>query len=104
MSTGLAHLLSHTSSTISVSKLKGNTRVNTDIVLDVWDNKWANPVDMVKQGFHIINANDNLLYIVPRAGYLNDYLDTRLLYERWEPYIFDFSNPAMNLQDRKSVV
>ena len=82
----------------SLTKLKGNTRVNTDIVLDVWDNKWANPVDMVKQGFHIINANDNLLYIVPRAGYFHDYLDTRLLYERWEPYIFDFSNPGMNLQ------
>src|SRR5260370_42525335 len=104
MSTGLAHLLSHTSSTISVLTRVFPFSFDTDIVLDVWDNKWANPVDMVKQGFHIINANDNLLYIVPWAGYFNDYLDTRLLYERWEPYIFDFSNPAMNLQDRKSVV
>jgi hexosaminidase len=82
----------------SLTKLKGNTRVNTDIVLDMWDNRWANPLAMVKQGFHIINANDNLLYIVPGAGYFHDYLDTRLLYEQWEPYIFDFSNPAMNLE------
>lgn len=81
----------------SLTKLQGNTRVNNDIVLDVWDNRWANPVDMVKQGFHIINANDNLLYIVPKAGYFNDYLDTRLLYEQWQPYIFDFANPGMNL-------
>jgi hexosaminidase len=81
----------------SLTKLKGNTRVNTDIVLDVWDNRWANPADMVKQGFRIINANDNLLYIVPKAGYFHDYLDTKLLYEQWEPSIFDFSDPAMNL-------
>jgi hexosaminidase len=41
--------------------------------------------------------NDNLLYIVPKAGYYHDYLDTRLLYEQWEPYIFDLTNPRLNL-------
>ncbi len=81
----------------SLTHLKGSVQVNTDITLDVWDNRWANPVDMVKQGFSIINANDNLLYIVPKAGYFHDYLDTRLLYEQWEPYIFDFYNPKLNL-------
>ena len=81
----------------SLTKMKSNVKVDNDIVTDVWNNQWANPVDMVKQGFQIINANDNLLYIVPRAGYYHDYLDTRLLYEKWEPYIFDLSNPALNL-------
>ncbi len=81
----------------SLTKMKSNVKVDTDIVTDVWNNQWANPVDMVKQGFQIINANDNLLYIVPRAGYYHDYLDTQLLYEKWEPYIFDLSNPALNL-------
>jgi hexosaminidase len=81
----------------SLTKMKSNVKVDTDIVTDVWNNQWANPVDMVKQGFQIINANDKLLYIVPRAGYYHDYLDTQLLYEKWEPYIFDLSNPALNL-------
>ncbi len=81
----------------SLTKLKSGVHVNTDIVLDVWNNGWANPVDMVKQGFSVINANDNLLYIVPKAGYYHDYLDTKLLYEQWEPTIFDFSRPSMNL-------
>jgi len=81
----------------SLTKLKSNIKVNTDIVIDDWNNGWANPVDMVNQGFHIINMNDNLLYIVPRAGYYHDYLDTKLLYEQWEPNIFDFSNPSLNL-------
>lgn len=82
----------------SLSEMKSNVQVNTDIVVDVWNNRWANPVEMVKQGFQVINANDKLLYIVPKAGYYHDYLDTRLLYERWEPYIFDLSNPSLNLQ------
>jgi hexosaminidase len=81
----------------SLTKLKSNIQVNTNIVIDDWNNGWANPVDMVKQGFHIINMNDNLLYIVPKAGYYHDYLDTKLLYEQWEPNIFDFSNPSLNL-------
>ena len=82
----------------SLSRMKSNVKVDTDIVTDVWDNKWANPVDMVQQGFHVINANDNLLYIVPKAGYFHDYLDTKLLYEQWEPNIFDLANQSLNLQ------
>lgn len=81
----------------SLTEMKSSVQVDTDIVTDVWNNRWANPLDMVKQGFQIINANDKLLYIVPKAGYYHDYLDTRLLYEKWEPYIFDFSNQSLNL-------
>jgi hexosaminidase len=81
----------------SLSEMKSNVKVNTDIVTEVWNNRWANPVTTANQGFDVINANDNLLYIVPRAGYYHDYLDTRLLYEKWEPYIFDLANQNMNL-------
>ncbi len=81
----------------SLTKMKSGVQVNTDIVLDVWSNTWANPVDMAQQGYEIINANDNLLYIVPKAGYFHDYLDTKLLYEKWEPYIFDLSDQSLNL-------
>ncbi len=82
----------------SLSKMQSNVKVNNDIVIEDWDNTWANPVDMARQGFQIINANDNLLYIVPHASYFHDYLDTQLLYDSWEPYIFDLNNPAINLQ------
>ncbi len=82
----------------SLSQMKSTIQVHTDVVVDVWNNIWANPVEMVKQGFSIINSNDDLLYIVPKAGYYHDYLDTRLLYEKWEPYIFDLANPRLNLQ------
>lgn len=82
----------------SLSEMQGSVKVHNDIVIEDWDNTWSNPVDMARQGFQIINANDNLLYIVPHANYFHDYLDTRLLYTSWEPYIFDLNNPAMNLQ------
>jgi glycosyl hydrolase family 20 len=81
----------------SLSLIQSSVKVNTDIVLEDWDNHWANPVAMAHQGFQLINMNDNLLYIVPHAGYFHDFLDTRLLYDHWDPSIFDVHNPALNL-------
>lgn len=81
----------------SLSAIRSGVSVNTDVTITVWNNGWANPVDMIHQGYNIINANDDLLYIVPKAGYYQDYLDTKKLYEKWEPNIFDLSNPSFNL-------
>lgn len=81
----------------SLSLIQSPIQVNKDIVLEDWDNSWANPVAMEHQGFQLINANDNLLYIVPHASYYHDFLDTRLLYNHWDPSIFDVHNPALNL-------
>lgn len=82
----------------SLSEMQSNVKVNTDIVLEDWDNTWANSVDMAKLGFKIINANDNMLYIIPHANYFHDFLDTRTLYDKWEPYIFNLNIPSLNLQ------
>lgn len=82
----------------SLSEMKSTVNVNTDIVIEDWDNTWADPVDMAQQGFQIINANDNMLYIVPHANYFHDFLDTQLLYTSWEPNIFNLHIPALNLQ------
>jgi len=86
----------------SLSKMQSAIPVNHDIVIDNWNNDWSNPVDMVNAGFSIINANDNLLYIVPRAGYYNDYLNTQLLYDQWEPNIFSLADSSLNLQPGNS--
>ncbi len=81
----------------TLSWVTGSVTVNNDIVTDVWDNRWANPLDTVQQGFQVINANDDILYIVPKAGYFHDFLDTKLLYEQWEPNIFSFYQPNLDL-------
>lgn len=82
----------------SLSKMPGKVVVNTDIVIENWDNTWSDPVDMAQQGFKLINADDNLLYIVPHANYFHDFLDARLLYSSWAPNIFNPRIPALNLQ------
>lgn len=82
----------------SLSQMPSKIPIKTDIVLEDWDNTWADSAEMARQGFHIINANDHFLYIVPHANYFNDFLNTRLLYNSWEPYIFNLSYPYLNLQ------
>src|SRR5258708_34353409 len=88
----------------SLSQMPSNVQINSDIVLENWDNTWANSPEMAKQGFQIINANDHLLYIVPHAGYFNDFLDTRLLYTSWNPNIFNPNYPYLNFQPGDSHV
>lgn len=84
----------------SLSAMGGSLPVETDMTMDVWDTSWANPPDTVSQGFDVVNASDALLYIVPKAGYFHDYLDTKTLYNRWDPSIFSFSHTEMNLNPR----
>lgn len=81
----------------SLSTMRGKVQVNTNSIVEDWNNAWANPVDMSKAGFPVINVNDALLYIVPHASYYHDFLDTRLLYEKWEPFIFSLTTPGLNL-------
>ncbi len=82
----------------SLSLMPSKIKVQSNIVIEDWNNQWANPVDMDRQGFSIINANDALLYIVPHANYYHDFLDTQLLYTSWDPSVFSLTNPALNLQ------
>ena len=81
----------------SLAQMKGTTQVHTDVVMDVWDTAFASAPELVGAGYRVVNTNDTYLYIVPKAGNYNDYLDTKTLYEQWNPAIFDLRNPAQNL-------
>lgn len=69
----------------------GDVRVDDDVVFNAWNIGWYNPQQAIDEGYQIINTDDGLLYIVPKAGYYRDYLDTRWLYNHWEPTIFSGS-------------
>lgn len=75
----------------SLTFFPGATPVDTDITLNGWNNGWQNPIDAINEGRKIINTTDGLLYIVPKAGYYYDYLNTKWLYENWEPTYFSSS-------------
>ena len=71
----------------ALTHAKGNTPVTSkDVTMYTWHNPYAQPKDMVKQGFKkLISIPDGLVYIVPAAGYYHDYLNTQHIYNSWEP-------------------
>lgn len=79
----------------------GDTPVKSaDVTMYAWNNRHADPNDMVEQGYRLISIPDGLTYIVPLAGYYQDYLDTARLYNQWTPAcvadaVFDPNDPAI---------
>ena len=70
----------------SLSMRKGSTPVRSENVqMNIWNTSWANPNEMYKQGFDLINMVDGALYMVPGAGYYNDYLNSQNIYNNWQP-------------------
>ncbi|HLR63590.1 MAG TPA: family 20 glycosylhydrolase [Lentibacillus sp.] len=71
-----------------LSYYKGDVTVDKDVTFNIWNVGWYNPKQAVESGYDIINSDDGLLYIVPKADYYHDYLDTDWLYNNWEPTVF----------------
>ncbi|MCW3463260.1 family 20 glycosylhydrolase [Chitinophaga nivalis] len=70
----------------ALTHAQGNTPVKaTGVTMNAWYNGYADPATMIRLGYDLISTPDGSLYIVPAAGYYFDYLDTRHLYENWEP-------------------
>lgn len=70
----------------SLSMRKGSTPVRSENVqMNIWNTSWANPNEMYKQGYDLINMVDGTLYMVPGAGYYNDYLNSQNIYNNWQP-------------------
>lgn len=70
----------------ALTHAKGETPVKAEnVVMGAWYNGYADPAEMIKQGYHLISVPDGLLYIVPAAGYYYDYLNTEYLYKSWTP-------------------
>ena len=85
----------------SLTHAKGTTPVKADnVIMSLWYNGYADPVEMKKLGFKFISIPDGLVYIVPRAGYYHDYLNIKQLYNEWTPnqvrnITFDYDDPCI---------
>lgn len=85
----------------ALTHAKGKTAVKSEnVIMGAWFNGYAEPKEMVKQGYKLISIPDGFLYIVPAAGYYYDYLNTKNLYETWTPahvgkVVFDEKDPAI---------
>ncbi len=70
----------------ALTHANGTTPVKSEnVLMSAWYNGYADPREMVKQGYDLISIPDGYLYIVPAAGYYYDYLNTKMLYEKWTP-------------------
>lgn len=85
----------------SLTHAAGETPVQSEnVTMYLWNNGFANPKDMVEQGYKLISIPDCLTYIVPFAGYYYDYLNIKHLYTQWTPsdvadVKFDVNDPAI---------
>lgn len=72
----------------ALTHANGSTPVKSkNILMNAWYNGYADPKEMIKQGYDLISTPDGLLYIVPAAGYYYDYLNTEYLYKNWTPAV-----------------
>lgn len=70
----------------ALTHAKGETPVKSkNVLMSAWYNGYADPKEMIKQGYDLISIPDGYLYIVPAAGYYYDYLNTEMLYKDWTP-------------------
>lgn len=85
----------------ALTHAKGDTPVKSEnVVMNAWYNGYADPAEMIRQGYQLISIPDGLLYIVPAAGYYYDYLNIEKLYADWTPAhigkaVFDEKHPAI---------
>lgn len=85
----------------ALTHAKGSTPVKAEnVIMSAWYNGYADPKEMVKQGYKLISIPDGWLYIVPAAGYYYDYLNTEKLYKEWTPAhvgkeVFPEKDPAI---------
>lgn len=85
----------------ALTHAKGETPVKSDnVVMGAWYNGYADPAEMVRQGYKLISIPDGYLYIVPAAGYYYDYLNEPYLYSSWTPAhvgkeVFKEKDPAI---------
>lgn len=85
----------------ALTHAKGETPVKSEnVIMSAWYNGYAEPNDMVEQGYKLISIPDMYLYIVPAAGYYYNYLNTEFLYNKWTPAhvgkaVFEEKHPSI---------
>ncbi|ENM5736932.1 family 20 glycosylhydrolase [Vibrio mimicus] len=72
----------------SQKTIGGAAGLDRDLLVNIWYGGYYDPAQAVSDGYNIINTEDAQLYIVPFAGYYNDYLNTQWLYDNWTPNTF----------------
>ncbi len=74
----------------SQTHARGTTPIKVkDVLMSAWSNGYARPDSMMALGYNLISMPDAQVYIVPKAGYYQDYLNCQWLYEHWTPAVIN---------------
>ena len=85
----------------ALSHAKGDTPVKSEnVIMNAWYNGYADPATKIKDGYKLICIPDGMVYIVPVAGYYQDYLNEPYLYKEWTPAhigksVFEEKHPSI---------
>ena len=77
----------------SFSYKRGTTPVISEgVQMNIWSLGWQDPTEAIKAGYDIVNILDIYTYVVPNGnwniGGYGDDLDTKFLWETWNPAFF----------------
>ena len=67
--------------------LKGNTKVNNNIILNMWSATEDSPSARLAEGFRLINVPQTYLYNTP-GRYHKDMIQENNLFYNWDPSVF----------------
>lgn len=74
----------------ALTHAKGETPVKSEnVIMQCWYPRYANPYDMLEQGYKLVSIPSWTTYIVPAAGYYKDYLICADLYADWSPAVMN---------------
>ncbi len=85
----------------SLSHARGETPVKSeDVLMYLWSNDYSQPTEMKELGYKCVSIPDGFTYIVPAAGYYQDWLNCKYIYENWTPncvgrVTFDEDEPCL---------
>ncbi|KAJ1829948.1 hypothetical protein LPJ63_005234 [Coemansia sp. RSA 2711] len=82
-------------------RLPGTVEIDSDIVTTYWDASYSNANALVARGQKVSNLNAPDAYLVPRTYAYEDFIDSRKIYNLWEPWVFDIldkTNTSRNLR------
>lgn len=60
----------------------GDTPISNAATMDIWHTPYGGPEQAIDAGYDIVNVDSGYTYMIPT---MKDYLDSRLLYNEWEP-------------------
>lgn len=60
-----------------------------NVIAYAWSHDYDTADGIKKNGAKIVSIPDRYTYIVPATGYYYDYLDTKLIYDKWTPAVVD---------------